>query len=143
MPSALINGRDKERRFDAPLCFDLCQWVVLAGLLKETLRVMGRALVESKMNDHCFSHRLMNHTEMMDRMMMRLGVDKTVALGVDGGLAFLEAKTKCVFCAKPERCSQWLADAEPLAGPEEFCPNTGFFAECQPQDASVIASDDN
>ena len=94
------------------------------------------------MNDHCFSQRLMHPTELMDRMMSRLGVERTAAADMDGGLALLEATTKCVFCAKAERCSKWLAGAEPLADPVEFCPNVDFFSECRLQDVSVQASDE-
>jgi hypothetical protein len=34
----------------------------------------------------------------MDRMMERVGVASAEVVCVDGGLAWLEANTKCIFC---------------------------------------------
>ena len=43
------------------------------------------------------------------------------------GLAFGEARAKCRYCLHEEACRVWLASAEGLQVPPDFCPNAGFF----------------
>ena len=60
-------------------------------------------------------------------MMEARGVDVAAAERVDGGLAMLEAATKCRLCPDEDACHDWLAgEAGPT--PSEFCPNTAFFS---------------
>ena len=47
--------------------------------------------------------------ELMDQMMEARGVDVAAAARVDGGLAMLEAATKCRLCPDEEACRHWLA----------------------------------
>jgi hypothetical protein len=82
------------------------------------------------MGDLCYSQRVHRQAELMDHMMERLGVSPSFAAGIDGGLAWYEARTKCIFCSNVQRCSDWLEGSEPLPGPAEFCPNTEFFRDC-------------
>jgi hypothetical protein len=46
---------------------------------------------------------------------------------VDGGVAFLEATTKCRLCPDEEACRHWLA-GQTGPTPREFCPNDAFFS---------------
>ena len=62
--------------------------------------------------------------DLMDRMMQIRGVDVPTVLGVDGGLAFIEARAKCRYCLHEEVCRRWLE--APRMAPH-FCPNAAFF----------------
>ena len=68
--------------------------------------------------------------ELMDRMMQRVGVAPAETACVDGGLAWLEARTKCIFCRNVAECCSWLADYDTHSTPADFCPNTKFFESC-------------
>ena len=68
--------------------------------------------------------------ELMDRMMERVGVAPVEAACVDGGLAWLEAGTKCIFCRHVGTCCSWLEGSDTRTVPSEFCPNTEFFDSC-------------
>ncbi|MGK2923464.1 MAG: DUF6455 family protein [Methyloceanibacter sp.] len=67
--------------------------------------------------------------ELMDRMMEARRVDVLTALGVDGGLAFIEARAKCRYCQLEGICRHWLA-SERQRGSADFCPNAAFFRSC-------------
>jgi len=72
----------------------------------------------------------------MDRMMQRVGVAPVEAMCVDGGLAWPEARTKCVFCPRAGVCCSWLAGYDTHSTPADFCPNTKFF-ESRLEDATT------
>ncbi len=38
------------------------------------------------------------HPEPMQRMMERMAVNAITAMRMDGGMAWYEARTKCIFC---------------------------------------------
>jgi hypothetical protein len=69
---------------------------------------------------------LRRRLDLMDRMMRKRGVDVCAALGVDGGMAFIEARAKCRYCRNEEACCRWLTIRAPRTNPD-FCPNAGFF----------------
>lgn len=73
---------------------------------------------------------LQRRYELMDRMMQKRGADADAALGVDGGLAFSEACTKCRYCLHEETCRRWLTIKAPRRSPD-FCPNAAFFLSCR------------
>jgi hypothetical protein len=66
----------------------------------------------------------------MDRMMDRVGVAPAEAACVDGGLAWLEARTKCIFCRHVGECYSWLEGSDTRTTPADFCPNTEFLDSC-------------
>ncbi len=70
---------------------------------------------------------VLRHQELMDRMMVTSGVDIYSAANVDGGLALLEASTKCRLCKHEDACVFWLEEADGLKSPPDFCPNARFF----------------
>jgi hypothetical protein len=76
---------------------------------------------------------LQRRYELMDRMMQKCGVDADAALGVDGGLAFTEARAKCRYCLHEETCRRWLTIKAPRRSPD-FCPNAAFFLSCRNDD---------
>lgn len=59
--------------------------------------------------------------------MVTSGVDIYSAANVDGGLALLEASTKCRLCKHEDACVFWLEEADGLKSPPDFCPNARFF----------------
>ena len=65
------------------------------------------------MTDFCFSRpmleRVLHHAELMDRMMERVGVNAAVAARVDRGMAWYEARTRCIGCSSERQCRDWLA----------------------------------
>ena len=76
---------------------------------------------------------LQRRYELMDRMMQKRGADADAALGVDGGLAFTEARAKCRYCLHEETCRRWLTIKAPRRSPD-FCPNAAFFLSCRNDD---------
>ncbi len=82
------------------------------------------------MHDLCYSERVLRQTGLMDQMMERLHVNPVFAAGVDGGLAWHEARTKCIFCSNAQQCRDWLEGSELLSGPGAFCLNMEFFKDC-------------
>ena len=86
------------------------------------------------MSDFCFSWPMLNHVlsqaELMDQMMSRLGVNPAVAVRIDRGTAFYEARTRCIDCPSGGSCRCWLASSEASPMPPNFCPNEAFFEDC-------------
>jgi hypothetical protein len=68
--------------------------------------------------------------KLMDRMMERTGVNPAEAAYVDGGLAWLEAGTKCIFCRHVGKCCKWLEGCDTRTTPADFCRNSEFFRSC-------------
>ncbi len=63
-------------------------------------------------------------------LMERTGVSATEAAGVDGGLAWLEARTKCIYCRHVGKCCNWLEGSDPRSTLADFCLNSEFFSSC-------------
>ena len=86
------------------------------------------------MSDFCYSWQLLNRifhqVELMDRMMGLVGVDPAVAVRVDKGVAWYEARTNCISCCHECECRNWLECSEGLPVPPDFCPNVEFFGRC-------------
>ncbi len=57
------------------------------------------------------------HPELMQRMMERMAVNAITAMRMDGGMAWCEARTKCIFCRHEEECRHWLDGSEAPRGP--------------------------
>lgn len=63
---------------------------------------------------------------LMRRMMRIAGIKPQDAAGVDGGLAILEARTKCGFCQHEDQCQAWLntgGELKDLSQIQAFCSN--------------------
>ena len=88
------------------------------------------------MTDFCYSRpmlsRVLQQAELMDRMMARLGVDPVAGARLENGMAWYEARTRCIACHSEPQCQDWLkrAPAEHLAGAPDFCHNAAFFRRC-------------
>ena len=76
--------------------------------------------------------------ELMGRMMERSGVSPTEAARVDGGLAWLEARTKCIYCRHVGKCCNWLEGSDTRSTPADFCLNSEFFSSCAEHLSSCI-----
>jgi hypothetical protein len=85
-------------------------------------------------SDFCYSrpmlNRILRHAELMDRMMERVGVDPAVAVRVDRGMAWYEARSRCISCSKGQQCRVWIQGCEGLRAPPKFCGNAEFFRSC-------------
>jgi hypothetical protein len=88
------------------------------------------------MDDVSFSKRIQHQPRLMNEMLERVGVDRESIAAVDGGLAWFEACTKCIFCPEPKLCAEWLGGSSPTLRPDEFCPNTRLFRDCRNRAAS-------
>jgi hypothetical protein len=90
-------------------------------------------LEESAMSDFCYSQplldRILRQAELMDRMMVRVGVDACAAARLDRGMARYEARLACIECASERECLAWLARSPGSASPQppEFCRNSEFL----------------
>jgi Family of unknown function (DUF6455) len=86
--------------------------------------------------DFCYSrpmlNRVLQQAELMDRMMARLGVHPVAAARLENGMAWYEARTRCIACHSEPQCQDWLkrAPAEHWVGAPDFCHNATFFHRC-------------
>ena len=89
------------------------------------------------MSDFCYSapmlERVFRQAELMDRMMERVGVNPVAAARLDRGMAWYEARTKCIACHSERQCRAWIerSQADPSSEPPEFCQNAEFFRSCK------------
>ena len=108
-------------------CSDILQSHVQV-VLKETCTKAVKMSVLSSRQPMLI--RYLHCPELMDRMMERACVDPAEAARVDGGLAWLEARTKCIFCRHVGECCSWLEGYNTRTTPADFCPNISFFESC-------------
>jgi Family of unknown function (DUF6455) len=104
----------------------------IAIKLMQAFRQPGVRIGRRRRNvdDLRYTERVDQQAKLMGQMVERLRVDPTFATSVDGGLAWCEARTKCIFCSDVDRCRAWLERPDGLTGPAEFCPNSEFFQSC-------------
>ncbi|RTL71428.1 MAG: hypothetical protein EKK41_09945 [Hyphomicrobiales bacterium] len=74
-----------------------------------------------------FSSRMQSQVALMSGMMRRIGVTRERMVVEDGGLAWMTARTKCIFCSTSDICRAQLESAEFSLTPKSFCPNAKFF----------------
>ena len=73
--------------------------------------------------------RVLHQANLMDAMMARIGIAHATAARLDKGMAWYEARTRCIACAYDRVCRQWI-EAEhgaPAVEPPEYCANRAFF----------------
>jgi len=77
-------------------------------------------------------NRIFRQAALMDRVMERVRVDPMAAARVDSGMAWYEARTKCIACRNERQCRDWVArpEADAYSQPPEFCHNAEFFRRC-------------
>ena len=75
--------------------------------------------------------RVFRQADLMDRVIESVGVNPAVAARVDRGVAFYEARTRCISCCFEQECRKWL-EQPPVerSHPAEFCPNAEFLRCC-------------
>jgi len=88
------------------------------------------------MSDFCYSRpmleRIVRHAELMDSIMERLGIDPAVAARLDRGMAWYEARTRCLACCDERQCRHWLEHTDPApTAPPRSCANVEFFRRCR------------
>jgi hypothetical protein len=87
-------------------------------------------------SDFCYSrpmlNRVLQQAELMDRMMGRLGVNPAVGARLENGMAWYEARSRCIACDSDRQCREWLKrpPGEPAMAPPGFCHNATFFHRC-------------
>lgn len=64
-------------------------------------------------------------------MMDRLDVDPVALARIDGGRAFMTARSLCLHCGTSDLCLRWLERARQPGETAEFCPNRPLFDQCQ------------
>lgn len=85
------------------------------------------------MTDFCYSRpmmqRVLRAAELMDRMMQCVGVEPARAARLDKGMAWFEARSRCIACVHEQRCRDWIAgrDGTTVSAPPAFCQNAQFF----------------
>ena len=87
------------------------------------------------MSDFCYGRpmldRIFRQAELMDQVMERVGVDPAAAARVDRGMAWYEARTRCIACCNERQCRAWLACSNPPTALPQSCPNAEFFRRCR------------
>ncbi len=72
-------------------------------------------------------NRVISHADLMDRVMEKMHVSKSVAVRINSGAAFQDARKKCIGCVYTNQCRRWL-ETENSKAPQ--CPNLDFFNQC-------------
>jgi hypothetical protein len=83
--------------------------------------------------DFCYSgpmmQRVLQQAETMDQMMQCIGVEPVLAARIDSGMAWYEARSRCIACIHDRHCRGWIAahQGTPQPEPPMFCQNAEFF----------------
>jgi hypothetical protein len=86
------------------------------------------------MSDFCYSQpmlkRVLRKAEQMDWMLQCVGVNPARAVRLDKGMAWYEARLRCIACIHDDRCRGWIAGrlGRTPSAPPAFCPNAQLFA---------------
>src|SRR5262245_24812484 len=73
--------------------------------------------------------RVLDQADLMDRTMKAVGVVAARAARLDFGMAWYEARCRCIACPDGRKCRAWLAgvDVTQTSRPPAFCRNAEFF----------------
>jgi len=86
------------------------------------------------MSDFCYGRpmleRIFRQADLMDRVMERIGVDPSTAARLDRGMAWYQARSRCIACCTECQCRACVERPDPLPGPPPSCPNGDFFRRC-------------
>jgi hypothetical protein len=95
-------------------------------------------------SDFCYGRpmleRIFRQAELMDRVMERIGVAPSTAARLDQGMAWYQARSRCIACCTDCECRAWLERPDPLPGPPPSCPNGDFFRRCLAAPQSKVHS---
>jgi hypothetical protein len=64
-------------------------------------------------------------------VMDRLDVDPVALARLDGGHAFMTARSLCLHCGTADLCLRWLEQAPVDGETADFCPNRRLFELCK------------
>ena len=88
------------------------------------------------MSDFCHDwpvyNRVFRQAELMDRMLASLGASPSIAVRRDSGMAWYEARTRCIDCVHEHQCRAWMEIEQAASTEPDFCPNMQFFLDCRP-----------
>ncbi len=89
------------------------------------------------MRDFCRGYPMVNRVfaqiGRLDAVMAVVGADRFLAVRLDKGMSWPEARATCVTCVASDRCAAWLAmrPRTPVDDAPAFCPNRSFFLRCR------------
>jgi hypothetical protein len=87
--------------------------------------------------DFCYRRpmmqRVLQQAETMDQMMQCVGVEPVRAARIDRGMAWYEARSRCIACIHDHHCRDWIAAQQSTLQPVPpgFCHNAEFFRQAK------------
>jgi hypothetical protein len=94
--------------------------------------------------DFCLSpqtyERIVRQTELMDRMIARLGIEPDACDRGDASTLWCEARFRCIGCKWSPHCARVLATPPRLGSlpVPDFCANANFFQHCTGENSTTI-----
>jgi len=74
--------------------------------------------------------RVLQQAKLMDSMMECIGVEPVRAARMDKGMAWYEARSRCIACVHDRRCAAWISgQITQTSAPPEYCGNAEFFRQ--------------
>jgi hypothetical protein len=72
--------------------------------------------------------RVLHQADLMDRVREAIGVSPTRAARIDRGMAWYEARSRCIDCLDDRKCRAWVVGLDGKAARlPAFCRNAEFF----------------
>ena len=71
----------------------------------------------------------------MRTMLIKIGLDPTIALSGDSETIMREVRQRCRTCSTEDVCERWLAGEK--GGENEFCPNSTVFESMRKTIAAI------
>lgn len=103
--------------------------VARSSLLSTDWHLALKTEVEDVMDYQAYMHRLEMHEDQMRTMMNARGVPHDNVISSDGGLGWISASARCIFCKSVDLCANWMSGKDAALRPEDFCPNLQFFEQ--------------
>jgi hypothetical protein len=75
--------------------------------------------------------RVERQARQLQDVMDRLDVDPVALARLDGGRAFMTARSLCLHCGTSDICLRWLEHPPSPGEKAEFCPNLRLFDLCK------------
>jgi uncharacterized protein DUF6455 len=82
--------------------------------------------------------RVERQSRRLDEMIEQLEINPAAAARRAGGLAFAQARSRCLMCTHAHLCRFWLDQAGTAPQTPEFCPNAAYLEACRWQPACPV-----
>ena len=76
------------------------------------------------------AHRVWRRMDLAERVMDRMGIDRTALARTDNGATITQVMLNCIHCQGVEQCREWLNTSQVDCAPPPHCPNRSLFAKC-------------